>query len=124
MPVPLTQAEKQARGTHRKHRDIQPRPLKHIKREIRDTRNALKDLQWNLQQAGEAIRKEGVIIEYPVLDNSGAPQVQKKANPALKIQKEALAGIKDLKRSLVLLREEESLAQAQKQESDEFSDFA
>ncbi|HZR66602.1 MAG TPA: hypothetical protein VFA85_15780 [Terriglobales bacterium] len=120
----LTQAEKEARGTHKRSRDLQPRPLKQVRREIRETRQALKDIQWNLAEAGKAIREEGVVIEYPVTDSSGAAHVQKKPHPALKIQRESLTAIKDLKRSLVLLREEESLALATKTATDEFSEFA
>lgn len=123
MPAKLTQAEKDARGTRQKCRDTAPRPVAQVKRDIRDARSALKDLQFNLKSVGESIRKDGPIIEVTVLDGSGNPHTTQKAHPALKVQREALAGIQTLKRSLVLLREELALATAAKKDDSEFSDF-
>ena len=85
--LPLTIAEKEARGTREKHMDPRPRDLAEIREEIADA----------LEVEREAL------------------------NPAFKVQREAMTAIKNIKRFLVLLREEEQIAQrAEKPEHNEF----
>lgn len=108
--IKLTVAEKDARGTRQTGRDI-PRPLDEVQQEIREARESLDDMQFNLREAGKAIRKEGVLIDVITRNNGGNEVRTKKLNPACKLQKEMLTAIKSVKRAMVLLREEEQLAQ-------------
>jgi hypothetical protein len=122
MPVKLTESAKKLRGTHRKSRVLVPRTLERIQSEILETEGLLGDIRFNLGLALDSIRKRGLTVKTVVLDSHGKPVKVEKINPALKIQREAVSSISSLKRQLVNLREEESLAAAKVSEED-FSEF-
>lgn len=119
----LSIAEKEARGTRRADRD-NIRPLPEVQLEIEEALASLEDMRFNLREAGKAIRTEGVLIDVVSRNNGGQEVRTKKLNPACKLQKDMLGTIKSVKRALVLLREEEQLAQkAEKPEADEFAEL-
>lgn len=122
--IKLTDAEKEARGTRRKGRDVAPRPLKQIRADIREHRQSLKDMRCASKEAGESIRKDGIWLITTIIGKGGEPCESKKPNPAFAIKNKALSTIKVLQRSLVLLAEEMELAQAAKAASDEFEEFS
>jgi hypothetical protein len=118
--IKLTVSEKQARGTNRSDRDP-ARPLSEVRLEIDEALESLEDMRYNLREAGKAIRTEGVLIAVITRNNDNKEVRTKKLNPACKLQREMLTSIKSTKRQLVLLREEEQLAQRlEKPEHNEF----
>lgn len=109
--LPLTVAEKKARGTREKHLDPKPRDLEEIQDDIADAIAGLSDMRENLTMAGQGIREKGMYLLSRATNNKGETVVTEKLNPAFRVQREAMAAIKTIKRALVLLREEsESLA--------------
>jgi len=118
--IKLTVGEKKAKGTHQKSRDA-IRPLAEVQTDIEEALESLGDMRFNLREAGKAIRAEGVLILVVTRSNDNKEVTTKKLNPACKLQREMLTSIKSAKRALVLLREEEQLAQKNETpEQDEF----
>jgi hypothetical protein len=118
--VKLTVEEKQLRGTHQAVRDT-IRPLPEVRAEVTEALESLEDMRFNLRESGKAIRAEGVRIDIVTRNNSGNEVRTKKLNPAFKVQREAMTAIKNIKRFLVLLREEEQIAlRLEKPEHNEF----
>jgi len=120
----LTEAEKKARGTHKKCRTLVPRTLEIIRNEIADMEQATADMRYVLSLTVGEIHKKGLMVTLTVLDSHGAPVKVKKINPALKVQKDAMASLRSLKRMVILLREEETLAAATENTASEFEEFA
>jgi hypothetical protein len=120
----LTEAEKKARGTNQKCRVLVPRTLEIIRNEIAEMGRATEDLRFVLSLTVSEIRKHGLMVTLTILDSHGAPVKTKKLNPALKVQKDAMSSLRILKRMVVLLREEEALADANNRREEEFEEFA
>jgi hypothetical protein len=119
--LPLTIAEKEARGTREKHMDPKPRDLAEIREEIADALEGLGDMRANLKMAGQGIRSKGMYLPVKTTNNQGNTVEREALNPAFKVQREAMTAIKNIKRFLVLLREEEQIAlRAEKPEHNEF----
>lgn len=117
----LTVAEKEARGTREKHMDPKPRDLNEIREEIADALEGLGDMRANLKMAGQGIRSRGMYLPIKTTNNQGNTVEREALNPAFKVQREAMTAIKNIKRFIVLLREEEELAlQLEKPEINEF----
>jgi len=117
----LTIAEKEARGTHLRHMDPTPRDLAEIRDEIADAIEGLENMRANLKMAGQGIREKGMYLLVRTTNNQGATVERENLNPAFKVQREAMTAIKNIKRFLVLLREEENIAQLlEKPEHNEF----
>jgi hypothetical protein len=120
MAIKLSIAEKKARGTHQPCLDTN-RPLAEVRAEMSEALESLEDMRFNLREAGKAIRKEGVLIDIITRNNGGQEVRTKKINPACKLQAAMISAIKSVKRALVLLREEEQIAQrAERPEHNEF----
>jgi len=122
----LTDQEKKMKGTFRKVRALKPRGLKVIRAEIETVQQCITDMQYNLTEAGKAVRELGLMIETTITDNHGTAHVKKVVNPAINIQQKALSALKTLKRHMTLLQEEESLAgkkETEEQEADEWAEF-
>ena len=124
MPAKLTQREKNVRGTAQKCRAIEARPLRTIRREIRELRRVISDMAFNLDLARKSFRADGALIEVLVTSSNGRFEKTRRLNPAFKIQREALTALKSLKRQWLLLHEEEALAVAKKEQADSSSEFA
>jgi hypothetical protein len=120
----LTEAEKKSRGTHKKCRTLVPRTLEIIRNELADMEQAIGDMRYTLSLTVGEIRKKGLMVTLTVLDSHGAPVKVKKLNPALKVQKDAMASLRSLARMVVLLREEEALAATKENTASEFEEFA
>jgi hypothetical protein len=120
----LTEEEKKARGTHKKCRTLVPRTLEIIRNEIADMEQATTDMRYVLSLTVGEIHKKGLMVTLTVLDSHGAPVKVKKINPALKVQKDAMASLRSLKRMVILLREEEALAATKENTASEFEEFA
>ena len=120
----LTEAEKKARGTHKKCRTLVPRTLEIIRAEISDMEQAIDDMRYTLSLTVGEIRKKGLMVTLTVLDSHGAPVKVRKVNPALKIQKDAMASLRSLKRMVEFLREEEKLAEVKINREEAFEEFA
>jgi hypothetical protein len=79
-------------------------------------------MRANLKMAGQGIREKGMYLLVRTTNNQGATVERENLNPAFKVQREAMTAIKNIKRSLVLLREEEQLAlRAEQPIDDEFA---
>jgi hypothetical protein len=124
MPPKLTQFEKNARGTNQKCRALVPRTLEVIRAEIAEMEQAIDDMRYILSLTVGEIRKKGLMVTLTVLDSHGAPVKTKKVNPALKVQKDAMASLRSLKRMVDFLREEEGLAEAKVNREEAFEEFA
>ena len=120
----LTEAEKKARGTHKKCRTLVPRTLEIIRAEIADMEQAIDDMRYTLSLTVGEIRKKGLMVTLTVLDSHGAPVKVKTINPALKVQKDAMASLRSLKRMVEFLREEEKLAEVKINREEAFEEFA
>jgi len=116
-----TVEEKKARGTHRPCRDSR-RSLAEIQADITDALEALDMMRTNLHLVVDAIKELGMYVDTVRTDNQGGTRTDKKLNPAFRVQREALAGMRAFSLALVLLREEEQLAlkRDKKPEADEF----
>ena len=106
----LTIAEKKARGTYQACLS-RIRPLTEVRAEIDEVIETLDLMYSNLRAACEAIRREGVLIDVVTREKQGQETRTKKLNPACRLQGDMVTGIKSAERNLVLLREEEQLAQ-------------
>lgn len=119
--IALTTVEKQARGTHERCKD-RTRSLETILAEVAEVEESLDDMQFNLQEASKAIRREGVLIDVVARNSSGQEVRTKKLNPACRLQRDMLQSIKAARRALVLLGDEQERAQPKTVEID--PDFA
>ena len=120
----LTEAEKKARGTHKKCRTLVPRTLEIIRAELADTEQAIDDMRFALSLTVAEIRKHGLMVTMTVLDSHGAPVKVRKLNVAFKVQKDAMSSLRTLKRMATLLREEATLAATKENAASEFEEFA
>jgi hypothetical protein len=120
----LTEAEKKARGTHKKCRALMPRTLEMIRAELADMEQAIDDVRYALSLTVAEIRKHGLMVIMTVLDSHGAPVKVRKLNLAFKVQKDAMASLRTLRRMVILLREEEKLAATKENAANEFEEFA
>jgi hypothetical protein len=75
-------------------------------------------MQFNLQEASKAIRREGVLIDVVARNSSGQEVRTKKLNPACRLQRDMLAAIKSVRRALVILGDEQERAQPKTVEID------
>src|ERR1700678_2110207 len=91
----LTEAEKKARGTHKKCRTLVPRTLEIIRAEIADMEQAIDDMRYTLSLTVGESRK-----------------------------KDAMASLRSLKRMVEFLREEEKLAEVKINREEAFEEFA
>jgi uncharacterized protein GlcG (DUF336 family) len=101
-----------------------PRTLEIIRAEIADMEQAIDDTRYTLSLTVAEIRKHGLMVTMTVLDSHGAPVKVKKLNAAFKVQKDAMASHRTMKRMVVLLREEEALAATKENAANEFEEFA
>jgi hypothetical protein len=75
-------------------------------------------MQFNLREAGKAIRREGVLIDVVARNSSGQEVRTKKLNPACRLQRDMLSAIKSVRRALVILADEQERAQPKTVEID------
>ncbi|HLX83142.1 MAG TPA: hypothetical protein VKR59_04555 [Terriglobales bacterium] len=116
----LSVSEKKARGTNRADRET-VRSLEEVRQEIADALEGVQMMPANLTMAAQGIRAKGMYLLSRATNNKGEVVTTERLNPAFKVQREAMAALKGLRRALVLLREEEQTALAAEQpEVDEF----
>ena len=124
MPAKLSEREKNARGTAQKCRAVKARSLRTIRREIRELRQVIRDMAFNLDIARKSFRADGALIEVLVTNSNGRFETTKKLNPAFKIQREALTALKSLNRQFDFLCEERDAAEAAQTKAEEASEFS
>jgi hypothetical protein len=90
--IALTAGEKDARGTRDRSKE-RTRALATILTEVAEVEESLDDMQFNLREAGKAIRREGVLIDMVARNSSGQEVRTKKLNPACKLQRDMLSAI-------------------------------
>ena len=115
--IALTTAEKQARGTHEPGKD-RTRALAVILAEVAEVEEPLEDMQFNLREAGKAIRRHGVLVDVVTRNSNGQEVRTKKLNPACRLQRDMLSAIKSTRRALVNLADELERAQPKTNEID------
>jgi hypothetical protein len=115
--IALTAREKDARGTRDRSKE-RTRALATILAEVAEVEESLDDMQFNLREAGKAIRREGVLIDVVARNSSGQEVRTKKLNPACKLQRDMLSAIKSARRALVILADEQERAQPKTVEID------
>jgi hypothetical protein len=123
MPAKLSDSEKKIRGTAQRCRARQARPLRVIKREMRELRRAIQDMIFNVRLARKCIRADGTLIEVLVTNSNGGFEKTRKLNPSFKIQMDAMTALKSLNRQMDFLSDELDAAEAKQQKAEEFSEF-
>src|SRR5438552_2358004 len=102
MPAKLTQSEKNTRGTAQKCRTHEVRSLRTIRRDMRNLRRVITDMDFNLQLARSSVRADGALIEVLVTSSNGKFEKTRRLNPSFKIQRDALSALKSLNRQFEL----------------------
>ena len=115
--IALTAREKDARGTRDRSKE-RTRALAIILAEVAEAEESLDDMQFNLSEAGKAIRRQGVLIDVVARNSSGQEVRTKKLNPACKLQRDMLSTIKSVRRALVILADEQERARPKAVEID------
>jgi len=122
MPAKLSEKEKSAKGTAQRCRARKARPLKVIRRDIRELRKVISDVTFNVRLARKCIRAEGTFIETLVTNSSGRFENVRRINPAFKIHLQSLNALKSYNRQLEFLFEEREAAEAKQRKAEEFKD--
>jgi riboflavin biosynthesis pyrimidine reductase len=124
MSAKLREKDKAVRGTAQRCRTRQARSLRIIRREIRDLRTIITDMNFNLQLARKSVRTEGTLIEVLVANSHGQLEKTRRLNPAFKIQFLAVTALRSLNRQMEFLYEEREAAEAKQRKADELSEFS
>jgi hypothetical protein len=123
MPAKLSEREKKSKGTAQRCRAREARSLRVIRREMRELRQVIKDMVFNVRLARKCIRADGTLIETLVTNSNGEFQKSRKLNPSFKIQMDAMTALKSLNRQMDFLCEEREAAEAKQQKAEGFSEF-
>ena len=123
MPAKLSDSEKKVKGTAQRCRARQARPLRVIKREMRELRRVISDMIFNVRLARKCIRADGTLIEVLVTDSNGGFAKSRKLNPSFKVQMDAMTALKSLNRQMDFLADELDAAEDKRQKAEEFSEF-
>src|SRR6266404_6642518 len=91
--------------------------------ELADCREALEAMRQNLQLATADIASRGLLVETTVTDSHGKTSKVDRINPSLKIQREAMRAISNLKKQIAGLEEEEKAREQKKKDEDSYSQF-
>jgi|HubBroStandDraft_6_1064221.scaffolds.fasta_scaffold102345_3 hypothetical protein len=104
--------------TSRKKQPVNP------EQELADCREALAAMKQNLQLATADIAKRGLLVKTTVTDSHGKVSKVDRINPSVKIQREAMRAVNNLKKQICGLEEEEKAREEEKKRAERRSEFA
>jgi hypothetical protein len=114
MPHKLSVEQKLLSGTLRKHREAPPstsRTPESVKKDIADVREGIAAMHQNLRLATADILKKGMSVTTVLTDSHGKTFSAERANPAFKVQRDALAALRSFKKYLAILEAELAAAE-------------
>ncbi|HWY42631.1 MAG TPA: hypothetical protein VNX66_03995 [Candidatus Sulfotelmatobacter sp.] len=88
-----------------------------------DCREALEAMKQNLQLATADIASRGLLVETVVTDSHGKVSKVDRINPSLKIQREAMRAINNLKKQIAGLEEEEKARKQKTKDEEDSNEF-
>jgi hypothetical protein len=125
MPKPrLTQNEKRLRGTLQASRVAQPRTIPEIEIAITEATELIESLSFVLQQAKDAIRRDGIQSVVTARNNKNETTTSTKLNPSVKLLLDVPGKIRLARRELVILKEELETATQEESAANEPDEFA
>jgi len=110
--------QKILQSTFKKNREDARKKPANPEQELADCREALEAMKQNLRLATADIAERGLLVETAVTDSHGKVSTVDRINPSLKIQREAMRAIGNLKKQITGL-EEENAAREKKKENEE-----
>ena len=110
--------QKLLQDTFKKSREEARKKPANPEQELADCREALEAMKQNLRLATADIAERGLLVETAVTDSHGKVSRVDRINPSLKIQREAMRAIGNLKKQIIGLEEEET-AREKKKENEE-----
>lgn len=91
--------------------------------ELADCREALEAMKQNQRLATADIAARGLLVQTTVTDSHGKVSKVDRINPSIKVQREAMRAINNLKKQIAGLEEEEKAREQKKKDEKEFSEF-
>jgi hypothetical protein len=115
--------QKLLQDTFKKSREAARKKPANPEQELADCREALEAMKQNLRLATADIASRGLLVETAVTDSHGKVSKVDRINPSLKIQREAMRAINNLKKQITGLEEEARERQKKKNEESESTEF-
>jgi hypothetical protein len=115
--------QKLLQDTFKKSREEARKKPVNPEQELADCREALEAMKQNLRLATADIAQRGLLVETVVTDSHGKVSKVDRINPSLKIQREAMRAINNLKKQIAGLEEEEKAREQKKKDEEDASEF-
>jgi hypothetical protein len=115
--------QKLLQDTFKKSREEARTKPANPEQELADCREALEAMRQNLQLATADIASRGLLVETVITDSHGKVSKVDRINPSLKIQREAMRAINNLKKQIAGLEEEEKAREQKKKDEEDSSEF-
>ena len=115
--------QKLLQDTFKKSREEARKKPANPEQELADCREALEAMKQNLRLATADIAGRGLLVETVVTDSHGKVSKVDRINPSLKIQREAMRAINNLKKQIAGLEEEARDKQKKEHEESESTEF-
>ena len=115
--------QKLLQDTFKRSREEARRKPANPDEELADCREALEAMKQNLQLATADIAQRGLLVEATVTDSHGKTSKVDRINPSLKIQREAMRAINNLKKQIAGLEEEEKAREQKKKDEEDANEF-
>src|SRR6267378_171626 len=115
--------QKLLQDTFKKSREEARKKPANPEEELADCREALEAMKQNLRLATADIAGRGLLVETVVTDSHGKVSKVDRINPSLKIQREAMRAISNLKKQIDELEEEEKAREQKKKDAEDFKRF-
>lgn len=116
--------QKLLQDTFKKSREAARKKPANPEQELADCREALEAMRQNLRLATADIASRGLLVETAVNDSHGKMSKVDRINPSIKIQREAMRAISNLKKQIAGLEEEEKAREQKKKDEDGRSEFS
>jgi hypothetical protein len=115
--------QKLLQDTFKKSREEARKKPANPEEELADCREALEAMKQNLRLATADVAARGLLVETVVTDSHGKVSKVDRINPSLKIQREAMRAINNLKKQIAGLEEEARERQKKDHEEGESKEF-
>jgi hypothetical protein len=115
--------QKLLQDTFKKSREEARKKPANPEQELADCREALEAMKQNLRLATADIASRGLLVETVVTDSHGKVSKVDRINPSLKIQREAMRAINNLKKQIAGLEEEEKAREQKKKNAEDSNEF-
>jgi hypothetical protein len=106
------------KSAKRKRQPVDP------EQELADCREALAAMKQNLQLATADIAKRGLLVKTSVTDSHGKVSKVDRINPSIKIQREAMRAVNNLKKQIAGLDEDQKAREEEKKRAEGRSEFS